>query len=84
MIAELRTLFLAAELPVNLEHGTIELAVPGAGLTAQQVQSEDAISQALAGRETDFNFSLIEPTAVGEDECSESRFQRSAPWSSLK
>ena len=59
------TSFLAAETPVDLNLVAIDLPVPGVCLPLKQDQTGDpAFSEALPGEETDFDFGLVQPTAV--------------------
>ena len=56
---------LAAESPVDLDPIAIDLPVPGVCLPLKQDQSGDsAFSETLPGKETDFDFGLVQPTPV--------------------
>jgi hypothetical protein len=53
-------------LPVDFGAGVIHPPIPGADFAAQGGEVGDsAVAEALVREEADFDFSLVEPTAMG-------------------
>jgi hypothetical protein len=64
-VTELSASRFAVEPPVDFGADTIDPAIPGAGLLAQSPPIRNApFTQALPGKQTDFNLRLIEPASV--------------------